>query len=154
MGEEGGLDQFLADLGTTDAKKKLSTGQVRNFGIWGISMKEFFAVRCKWFKCHLGLKFGLNFKRVSQVLCILSFCQNLFLVTVARVLCIRIWNPKLGIKRFHANGENIQDSAISIPISIPICGRWSIASGVLALQLGAVQLGSVQALSEAGPKRS
>merc|ERR1719509_332998 len=27
MGEEGGLDQFLADLGTTDAKKKLSTGQ-------------------------------------------------------------------------------------------------------------------------------
>ena len=36
MGEEGGLDQFLADLGTTDAKKKLSTGQVRNLRIWGI----------------------------------------------------------------------------------------------------------------------
>ena len=24
----GGLDQFLTDLGTTDAKKKLTTGQV------------------------------------------------------------------------------------------------------------------------------
>lgn len=28
MAEGGGLDQFLADLGTTDAKKKLTTGQV------------------------------------------------------------------------------------------------------------------------------
>ena len=29
MAEGGGLDQFLADLGTTDAKKKLTTGQVQ-----------------------------------------------------------------------------------------------------------------------------
>ena len=29
----GGLDQFLTDLGTTDAKKKLTTGQVKAFNL-------------------------------------------------------------------------------------------------------------------------
>lgn len=54
MAEGGGLDQFLADLGTTDAKKKLTTGQVQP------------STFHNWFRLFLVLESTFAFIRTSS----------------------------------------------------------------------------------------